>query len=237
MDFSLAVGTSRLEAWFQSYASASTDIVAGEILTRLEPAVKLEDWFADLEIPEQFRILEWHLAIAEELGTSAAVHASINVHNSIVAALSDRAAFLDLIATCPVPVTFEFTETYPMPPVTEANRLLRDVRERGHRSALDDFGTGLNRTSLLTDYDFDVIKVDRSLHAGIEMQPTKARGLKLLLQVIDLLGKDHVVEGVETEVVHQALLDIGYSTFQGFLFHRPEPVADFLARILQGENQ
>ena len=207
------------------------------MLSRLDPEAKPEIWFTGLGIPDQFRVLEWHLAIAEELGTSAAVHASINVHNSIVAERSDRAAFLDVIAACPVPVTFEFTETYPMPPVAEANRLLREIRERGHRSALDDFGTGLNRTSLLTDFDFDVIKVDRSLHAGIETQPTSARALRVLLQVIDLLGKDHVVEGVETESVHQALITIGFSRFQGFLFHRPEPVADFLASILQGENQ
>lgn len=229
VDFELKVGNSRLAAWFQQYETPGSDSREGELLSRLDPGVVPEKYFASLGIPDQLRVLDWHLGIAEAMGAEFPTHVSINLHNSMVTDEADRVRFLDRISSCPTSVTFEFTETHPMPPVGDANRLLRDIRERGHRSALDDFGTGLNRTSLLTHYDFDVIKIDRSLHVGVDTNPTRARSLKLLFEIIEQLGKAHVVEGVETEAAHEVLRAIGYSTFQGFLFHRPEPVADYLA--------
>ena len=229
VDFELKVGNSRLTAWFQRYETPADDSCAGELLSRIEPVAVPEEYFASLDIPDQFRVLEWHLGVAEVIAADSPIHLSINLHNSMIADEADRARFLEHISSRSTSVTFEFTETYPMPPVGEANRLLRDIRERGHQSALDDFGTGLNRTSLLTHYDFDVIKIDRSLHVGVEADPARSRSLKLLIDIIELLGKAHVVEGVETDAAHEALLEIGFSTFQGFLFHRPEPVAEYLA--------
>ena len=229
VDFELKVGNTRLAAWFQQYETPAEDSCAGELLSRIDPASVPEEYFASLDIPDQFRVLEWHLGLAEVIAADSPICVSINLHNSLVADKADRVRFLEHISSRSTSVTFEFTETHPMPAVGEANRLLRDIRERGHQSALDDFGTGLNRTSLLTHYDFDVIKIDRSLHVGVEADPARSRSLKLLIDIIELLGKAHVVEGVETDAAHEALLEIGFSTFQGFLFHRPEPVAEYLA--------
>ncbi|MSZ90117.1 MAG: EAL domain-containing protein [Actinobacteria bacterium] len=229
VDFELKVGNSRLTAWFQQYKTPANGTCEGELLSRIEPVAVPEEFFANLDISDQFRVLEWHLDIADAIATDYPIRVSINLHNSLVADKADRVWFLEHVASCSTPVTFEFTETHPLPPVGEANRLLRDIRERGHRSALDDFGTGLNRSSLLTHYDFDVIKIDRSLHVGVEADPARSRSLKLVFDIIELLGKAHVVEGVETDAAHEALLEIGFSTFQGFLFHRPEPVAEYLA--------
>ncbi len=235
MEFELKVGNSRLAAWFQQYETPPNHSPKGELLSRIEPGVVPEEFFAGLDIPDQLRVLEWHLGVAEAIAADSPIHVSINLHNSLVADEADRARFLEQISSRSTSITFEFTETHPMPSLGEANRLLRDIRERGHLSALDDFGTGLNRTSLLTDYDFDVIKIDRSLHAGVEANPTRSRSLKLLFDIIELLGKAHVVEGVETDAAHEALLEIGFSTFQGFLFHRPEPVVEYLAASSRGE--
>jgi EAL domain-containing protein (putative c-di-GMP-specific phosphodiesterase class I) len=228
VDFDLDVGDERLSAWFQEYETPTSGVCESELLSRLEPRAVPEEYFAGLDIPTQLQVLEWHLAVAETIAADSPTHVSINLHNSLVADEAGRVRFLKQISSRSTSITFEFTETHPMPSLGEANRLLRDIRERGHLSALDDFGTGLNRNSLLTHYDFDVIKIDRSLHVGVETNPTRLQSLKLLFDLIELLGKTHVVEGVETEAVHEALLEIGFSTFQGFLLHRPEPVADYL---------
>ena len=229
MEFELKMGDSLLSAWFQRYETPEGVSPAGEMLSRVESGADPALYFASLDLGDQFRVLDWHLGIAEAIAAVETTHVAINLHNSMVADQADRNRFLERVSACATSVTFEFTETHPMPPVDEANRLLRDLREIGHRSALDDFGTGLNQTSLLTNYDFDVIKIDRSFHAGIESNPTRFRSVKVLFEIIELLGKAHVVEGIETDAAHEALLEIGFSTFQGFLFHRPEPVAGFLA--------
>ena len=91
--------------------------------------------------------------------------------------------------------------------------------------------------SLLTDYDFDVVKIDRSFTANLLKNPERQRMMKLLFQLLDVLGKQHVVEGIENEEVHEFLVDIGFNIFQGFLFHRPEPVEALLAARSVGAKQ
>ena len=75
-----------------------------------------------------------------------------------------------------------------------------------------------------------------------EAEETLGRAARIETDSADRLRVGELVDagkevGISEASVHQALLDIGFSTFQGFLFHQPEPVADFLASILQGENQ
>lgn len=219
----LDLGGTRLSGWFQRYETKGSK-VAGEILSRPASGAMPERFFAELAVADQFTALEWHLGLSRLIGEVLGASVAINMHNSLVESDADRDRFLAIIGAHEVPVTFEFTETYPMPPVDAANRMLREVRESGHRSALDDFGAGLNGMSLLTEYDFDVVKLDRSLIFDLVARPEKQRTMKVLAQMIEVLGKDHVVEGVETEEVHRILLDAGFTTFQGFLFHRPQPL-------------
>jgi EAL domain-containing protein (putative c-di-GMP-specific phosphodiesterase class I) len=115
-----------------------------------------------------------------------------------------------------------------MPPIDASNMMLRQLREMGHKSALDDFGTGLNGMSLLTDYDFDIIKLDRSLTFDLLHRVEKQKTIKLIHQILDVLGKDHVAEGIETQEVLDILVSHGFKTFQGFLFAQPVSVGEFL---------
>jgi len=225
----LEVAGDQLVAWYQRYETPSVQFV-GELLTRPDSLHGPEEYFNRSKIAQLFEILEWHLRVVRELHRDFGVDLSINIHNSMVDAETDRDRFLELISSEDHPVTFEFTETSPMPPADVSNRLLRNIRELGHRSSLDDFGTGFNGISLLTDYDFDSVKIDRSLLANIETQPQKQQAMRILARTLDVLGKSHVVEGVETEAVHEILLESGFSVFQGYLFHRPEPLLGLISR-------
>jgi EAL domain-containing protein (putative c-di-GMP-specific phosphodiesterase class I) len=203
---------------------------SGELLTRPQGhANKVEEFFSSLTIEDHFVILAWHLKLAHELHGATGVHTAINLHNSMIHEEPDRARLLELLRECTIPLTFEFTETYPMPPREVANKLLRSIRKLGHQTALDDFGTGLNGMSLLTDFDFDVIKIDRSLTFDISDRLEKKRVLAIILKMLEVLGRGHVVEGIEEVEVYEFLLNIGYTQFQGFHFDAPMPVADFLA--------
>ena len=119
--------------------------------------------------------------------------------------------------------------------IVTPRRFLRELRERGHQTALDDFGTGLNGMSLLTDYDFDIVKVDRALTFDVANRVEKQKTLALIQQMLAVLGKRHVIEGVEDQVVFDLLCAAGFTTFQAFLFHRPAPLADVMTRLVQAE--
>lgn len=238
MSAQLQVGDKLLTAYFQRYrVEGDLSSMAGELLTKLDDDASPESYFSSLSLADQFAILEWHLELSVELAIERDIDVSINVHNSLVEHEEDRRRLIALLAQYRNPVTLEFTETYPMPRSAISNALLREIRELGHLSALDDFGTGHNQTSLLTDYDFDVVKIDRSLSATLASNPQRQRLMGLLFQYLKALGKDHVVEGVEDEIVHRLLVEEGFTNFQGFLFHRPVPVAGVLNISFDGADR
>ena len=216
--------------YFQPYVCVTNlDDRQGELLSRPQAVRQAQEFFTDLDSESQFAILEWQVDLQRRIHEETGARVSINVHNRIVESEESRAWFLEIVGQASAPTTFEFTETYPMPPIAASNRLLRDIRALGHLSALDDFGTGLNGMSLLTDYDFDVIKIDRSLIYDLPGRAEKQKTLRLMLEMLRVLGKEHVVEGVETQEVMDILRELGYTTFQGYLLGEPTPVAGLVS--------
>lgn len=215
--------------YFQPYVCVTDpEERQGELLSRPQAVRQAQEFFTELDSESQFAILEWQVDLQRRIHHDTGSLVSINVHNRIVESEESRARFLGIVERASAPTTFEFTETYPMPPIAASNRLLRDIRSLGHLSALDDFGTGLNGMSLLTDYDFDVIKIDRSLIYDLPGRAEKQKTLRLMLEMLRVLGKEHVVEGVETQEILDILRELGYTTFQGYLIGKPAPVADLV---------
>lgn len=220
-------GTS-LTSVFQPFHSLRAETPPmGELLARPASGTPPQTFFEGLAVPDQVDVLAWQLKVQQALRDAGGWTVSLNVHNRIVESDQLRDRFLALAECAEGPVVFEFTETYPMPPVDTSNKLLRDLREMGHRSALDDFGTGLNGISLLLDYDFDIVKVDRSLLHEVEQRPHRQRALKWIHQTLDALEKDHVVEGIENEETFEVLTDLGFHHFQGYHFHEPAELHTF----------
>lgn len=228
-------GGARLSPYFQRYLLIdSPEVVSGELLSRPDASHPTEEFFTSLTNEEQFAVLAWQIGLQRMIHDRLGARVSINVHNRIVETDESRRRFLALVAEANAPTTFEFTETYPMPPVGTSNHLLSDIRSLGHASALDDFGTGLNGMSLLTDYDFDIIKIDRSLVFDLTSRPEKRKTLRLVLEMLQVLGKDHVVEGVETEDILLILRDLGVRNFQGFHCGVPAPLSMLVAPPTEG---
>lgn len=231
-DWCLDVDGITVEPYFQQYeCSKEPDLRRGELLSRPAGISRVEEFFDSLDYAGNLRILTWQLELKEHFTAMTGCRVSINVDNTLLDTDEQRSAFVALIGAYPTPATFEFTETHPMPPVDVSNHLLREVRDLGHLSALDDFGTGLNGMSLLTDYDFDVVKVDRSLIYDIASRVEKQKTVRLIYRMLDVLGKRHVVEGIDDDEVYRLLRKSGFTTFQGYLFHRPEPWDQCLDRL------
>ncbi|CAB4872550.1 unannotated protein [freshwater metagenome] len=225
----IMVGGVPIEAVFHRYHFVSAaDEISGEILSRPLGVDCIEDFFSSLSWVDSMRVLAWQFEMKEALWAKHRAHCSVNVHNSVLVEANQRASFIELVRAFPSPMTLEFTETYPMPAAAISNELLGDLRGLGHRTALDDFGAGLNGMPMLTDYDFDIIKIDRSFVHDVDTRPEKQKTLTLMARALTALGKDHVVEGVGSSRILEILQAAGFSTFQGFHFSVPCLVRDML---------
>jgi diguanylate cyclase (GGDEF)-like protein len=114
--------------------------------------------------------------------------------------------------------------------------IIDDVRDRGMQVSVDDFGTGPASLSLLTRFAVDEVKIDRSFVAGMADSPETAAIVRTTVDLARELDLRVVAEGVELPAQRAALMDLGVTVAQGFLFHPPVSVTDATA-IVQGRAQ
>ena len=227
-----------VEPYFQLYKNLDDpDAMSGELLTRLENGQSAYEVISQLTIVEHLELLEWLIRNSNQLIKNFGLHCSMNIDNNIVIEPRTRDEFLRISEMSDRTTTFEFTETHAMPAASDANQMFRRLRDQGHSCALDDFGTGLNGMTLLTDYDFDIVKVDRALTIDIETRPEKLKVISLLNEMISALNKSHVVEGVESTVVYDLLVAAGFRVFQGYLLDKPIPISELNVSQLLKEQR
>lgn len=200
-----------------------------ELLSRLPAAygdIILEDLFREMSPAQTLAVTEKQMLAGSILYSQTGISASINVDNNVLVEKALQQRLLEMCERYRYPMILEFTELRPMPPADEINRLFFEIKQHDITIALDDFGTGFNGMSVFADYDFDIIKIDRSMISGLESRPQKQKILQHIRELLNALEKTHVVEGVETDERYQSLLNLGFETFQGYLFHRPESIED-----------
>ena len=218
-----------LQIYAQRIVDTAGKTLKVELLSRLESAesdIALEDLFREMTPAQTLEVAERQMLAGSILHSQTGISVSINVDNSVLVEKQLQQRLLEMCERYRYPMILEFTELRPMPPADEINRLFFEIKQNDITIALDDFGTGFNGMSVFADYDFDIIKIDRSMISGIESRPQKQKILHHIRELLDALDKTHVVEGVETEERYQNLVDLGFTTFQGYLFHRPENVGD-----------
>ncbi len=109
--------------------------------------------------------------------------------------------------------------------VAQMDRLQR----MGIALAIDDFGTGYSNLSYLPLMPTTVLKLDRSLIAKIGVDAKMRTLVQSILAMARPFGYLVVAEGIETEDVYTALIEMGCDEGQGYLMGRPMPAAQFEA--------
>ncbi|MGY6269450.1 bifunctional diguanylate cyclase/phosphodiesterase [Achromobacter denitrificans] len=123
----------------------------------------------------------------------------------------------------------ELTESMLVGDVQETIGKMRALREHGILFSLDDFGTGYSSLSYLRQLPLDQLKIDHSFVRNVAHEASDAEIVRTILGLADTFGLATIAEGVETEEQRACLEWLGCTAYQGYLFGRPLPEADFLA--------
>lgn len=97
-------------------------------------------------------------------------------------------------------------------------------------SALDDFGTGYCSLGYVHRFPLRMLKIDRSFIEPLGGRNTRRSSAVIgaVLALANSLEIDVLAEGIETEAQHEALLAMGCTYGQGYLYGRPQPAAHWL---------
>ena len=101
---------------------------------------------------------------------------------------------------------------------------LKLLKESGIMILLDDFGRGYTGFGDLSDFDINIVKIDKDITQGA----TNQAGFVILKNIINTahdLGFKTLCEGIETEEHKKIVVDAGCDMLQGFYFYRPMPVS------------
>jgi diguanylate cyclase (GGDEF)-like protein len=161
------------------------------------------------------------LAVSRALPRPIRLSVNLSAHDIASATAVERIAAMVQGAGAPCPIDFEITETAVMRDLRQANDALLALLSLGARIALDDFGTGHSSLTHVQKLPLDRIKIDRSFVAEVTNDPTSRAIIKTMVDLCRNLGISCVFEGIETEEQLDALLSLGGTIMQGYLFGRP----------------
>jgi diguanylate cyclase len=143
-------------------------------------------------------------------------------------------AVLDETGANPQLLKLELTESMLAEDLDDIVTKMQALRALGVGCALDDFGTGYSSLAYLKRMPLDQIKIDQAFVRDVLTDPQDAAIAKTIIHLGQSLGFRVVAEGVETEGQRDFLLRNGCSVFQGYLFSKPLPLAEFLALVNTG---
>ncbi|MEG5061645.1 EAL domain-containing response regulator [Microcoleus sp. A2-C5] len=150
--------------------------------------------------------------------------------------LSSRVAeILAEIGLAPSSLELELTESLMVEDAESAIATLQQLKDLGVSISIDDFGTGYSSLSYLTQYPFDVLKIDRCFISNITDGCTNAAIVKAIIEMAHSLCLEVIAEGVETEAEKDFLWRYECDAMQGYLFSPPVPAADFEKLLVEGK--
>lgn len=133
----------------------------------------------------------------------------------------------------PNQLKFELTESLLLDDIENIVVIMNKLHEIGIQLSLDDFGTGYSSLQYIKMLPLNQIKIDQSFVRDISRDPNDDAIVQTIIAMSDALGLDVIAEGVETKEQHEFLEMNGCYVYQGYLFGKPVPVAQFEASLNQ----
>ena len=143
--------------------------------------------------------------------------------------MSQVVELLDRSGADPHKLKLELTESMLLDDVEQTIVKMSALKALGVGFSLDDFGTGYSSLSYLKRLPLDQLKIDQSFVRDVLSDPNDAAIVCAVVALAHSLGLDVIAEGVETEAQRDFLAGNGCTAWQGYLFSRPLPLAQFEA--------
>lgn len=100
---------------------------------------------------------------------------------------------------------------------------LRKIQNQNVRILLDDFGSGFSSFSTITDYDFNILKLDMEFIRSIGKNPKIESVLPTIISMAHELGIKVIAEGAETNEQVNFLKSVNCDFIQGYYYSKPVP--------------
>lgn len=219
-----AIGAEALIRWHDPVLGVQLPESFIDIAERTGLIVPIGDWV----VSEACRTL--HLMRAENMALPIAVNVAAQQIDTeeIVKSIRKWTAFY---AIDPGLLHIEITESGIMGDVAHAVDVMTNLQKTGVRIALDDFGAGYSSLAHLKSLPLDVMKIDKSLVAGLDGSSRDRDIMQSVLHLAKATNLVVIAEGVETAGQARALQAMGCDTHQGFYFSRPLDAQAFFAFV------
>ncbi|MDX6208478.1 MAG: hypothetical protein QOE24_869 [Frankiales bacterium] len=218
------LATCEVDIALQPIVSVHSGRLAGvEALARFRDGRGPDAWFRDAReagLAKELDALAFNAALSAFAAVPEPCYLSVNASPALIMDADFAARLLD----SPLPLhrlVIEITEHVVISDYDIQNEALKSLRERGVRLAVDDTGAGYASLSHVLQLRPDIIKVDRSLIAGLATDPARRSLVTALVLLAIDIGATVTGEGVEeiAELDILATLGVGYA--QGFFLARP----------------
>lgn len=110
---------------------------------------------------------------------------------------------------------------------------VENCQQKGFKVALDDFGTGYSSLSYLSRMTIDNLKVDQSFVRKMLDDPRSMVLTRSITSLAAGLQLPVIAEGIEEPAQAKALRLMGCTYGQGYLFGKPQPLDEVVARYTQ----
>ncbi len=127
----------------------------------------------------------------------------------------------------PMRLKLELTESILLEHIDDTIIKMKELQKIGVEFSLDDFGTGYSSLQYLKLLPLYQLKIDRSFVRDIVINSSDQAIVRTVIAMARTLNLDVIAEGVETEVQRELLANCDCNSYQGFLFGKPVPIAQF----------
>jgi diguanylate cyclase (GGDEF)-like protein/PAS domain S-box-containing protein len=163
-------------------------------------------------------------------------YVSVNIsarHLNDPGMVDDVVAALDTSGLPAYALLIEVTESAFVEELDPAGTVLRELERLGVRLAMDDFGTGYSSLARLSTFPLDVVKIDKAFVDRLAKKDGEAM-VRAVINLSHTLGMKVVAEGVEEYDQAVALLRLGCTMAQGYVFARPMPPEEMTNALKHG---
>ena len=248
-DLRQALARQQLKLYYQMQVNRNGQVIGAEALIRWEhPQRGLVSPMEFIGLAEETGLIlsigQWVLdtACAQLKAWEVQEHAQhLQLSVNVSARQFRQQDFVDLVRRAlessganPARLKLELTESIVLEDIAGSIAKMQEIKALGVSFSMDDFGTGYSSLAYLTQLPLDELKIDGSFVHNLGIKPTDAVIVQTIVAMADTLGIEVIAEGVETVAQQNFLGSIGCKLYQGYLYSKPVPLAEF-ERLLSAE--